>query len=131
MSQLTHAGGGGSGTIGGATAATQVAFGSATASTLDSDPGLTYTSQDGLSVGDTTGSGNSTISMNKGSSATSRFKMMYQDGLNLSGGFDITLDGDENTYITTDNTLTIASGNSQHIILSPAGNVGIGNYKSH
>ena len=65
--------------------------------------------------------------MTKGAAAASRFKMMYQDGLNLSSGFDITLDGSENTSITADNALTIASGSSQDIILNPAGNVGIGN----
>ena len=122
---INAAGGGG---IGGATVATQVAFGAASStSEITSDPGLTYSSATGLGVSHTTGNGASTIFMTKGSSATSRFKMMYQDGLNLSGGFDITLDGDENSSITADNTLTIASGSSQHIILSPAGNVGIGN----
>ena len=114
------------GGIGGSTTATEIAFGSATASEIDSDPGLTYTSGGGLNVGDTTGSGNSVISMKKGSAGISRFRMYYAVTGGISNGFDITLDGSENTSISTAQKLTIATGGSQHIILSPAGNVGIG-----
>ena len=120
---VTPSSGGG---IGGSTTATEIAFGSATASEIDSDPGLTYTSGGGLNVGDTTGSGNSIISMKKGSAGISRFRMYYAVTGGISNGFDITLDGSENTSISTAQKLTIATGGSQHIILSPAGNVGIG-----
>mgnify|MGYP003646306609 CR=1 FL=1 len=122
---ILAAGGGGGGGIGGTTTATEIAFGSATASTLDSDPGLTYTSGGGLSVGDTTGSGNSVITMDKGSAGQARFFMK-------NGGterFSIKLDNstDPDTYITASNTLTLAtSGTTKDIILNPTGNVGVG-----
>ncbi len=118
------ASGGGGGTIGGTTTATEIAFGSATASTLDSDPGLVYTSQNGLTVGDTTGSGNAAISMNKGSAGQARFQM--QDG--GTEKFSIKLDNSEDTYITAVNTLEIGTaGTTKDIILNPTGDVGVGN----
>ena len=113
----------GGGGIGGTTTATEIAFGSATASTLDSDPGLTYTSGGGLSVGDTTGSGNSVIAMDKGSAGQCRFQM--KDG--TTEKFSIKLDSSEDTYITAVNTLEIGtSGTTKDIILNPTGNVGVG-----
>ena len=111
------------GGIGGTTTATEIAFGSATASTLDSDPGLTYTSGNGLTVGDTTGSGNSAISMDKGSAGQARL-IMKESGAER---FSIKLDNSEESYITASNKLTIATtGTTRDILIDSTGNVGIG-----
>ena len=115
------------GGIGGTTTATEIAFGSATASTLDSDPGLTYTSQDGLSVGDTTGSGNSIINMEKGDAGQARFFMKNAAGGVTTEKFSIKLDNSEDTYIQAGQTLTIATTDAnKDIIIEPTRNVGIG-----
>ena len=122
---ILAAGGGGGGGIGGTTTATEIAFGSATASTLDSDPGLTYTSGGGLSVGDTTGSGNSVITMDKGSAGQARFFMKNGGAERFSIKLDSSTDPD--TYITASNTLTLTtSGTTKDIILNPTGNAGVG-----
>ena len=124
---ILAAGGGGGGGIGGTTTATEIAFGSATASTLDSDPGLTYTSGGGLSVGSTTGSGNSVITMDKGDAGQARIMMKNTAGGVTAEKFSIKLDGSEDTYITAVNTLTISTGSTtKDIILNPSGNVGVG-----
>jgi hypothetical protein len=117
-------GGGGSGTINGSTVATRVAFGAASSTTeITSDPGLTYTSQNGLSVGDTTGSGNSIINMDKGSAGQSRIVMSETGTEKLS----IKLDSAEESYITSVNKLTIATtGTTRDILIDSTGNVGIG-----
>ena len=113
----------GGGGIGGTTTATEIAFGSATASTLDSDPGLIYTPQGGLTIGDTTGSGNSVIDMKKGSAGQCRFQM--KDG--TTEKFSIKLDNSEDTYIQAGQTLTIATTDAnKDIIIEPTRNVGIG-----
>jgi hypothetical protein len=39
---------------------------------------------------------------------------------------DIRVDNNEDAYITSGNALTLLSGSSDHIILNPGGNVGIG-----
>jgi hypothetical protein len=118
------AGGGGGGTINGSTVATRIAFGAASSTTeITSDPGLTYTSQNGLSVGDTTGSGNSIINMDKGSAGQSRIVMSETGTEKLS----IKLDSAEESYITSVNKLTIATtGTTRDILINSTGNVGIG-----
>jgi hypothetical protein len=119
--------GGSSGTPGqvlASTVATRVAFGAASSTTeITSDPGLTYSSQNGLSVGDTTGSGNSAISMDKGSAGQGRF-IMKESGTEK---FSIKLDISEESYITAANKLTIATtGTTRDILIDSTGNVGIG-----
>ena len=120
------AGGGGGGTINGSTVATRIAFGAASSTTeITSDPGLSYTSGDGLSVGDTTGSGNSAINMDKGSAGQARF-IMKEAGVEK---FSIKLDNitQPETTITAVNKFTITtSGTTKDIIIDPTGNVGIG-----
>jgi hypothetical protein len=121
---VTPSSGGG---IGGSIASTQIAFGSATANEITGNSGLTYSTGTGLGVSHTTGNGASYIFMTKGSAASSSFKMMYQNGLSLSSGFDITLDGSEDTYMTAANHLRLTTtGSAKDIILDPAGDVGIG-----
>lgn len=125
---INASGGGGGGTINGSTVATRVAFGAASSTTeITSDPGLTYTSQNGLSVGDTTGSGNSAITMDKGSAGQARF-IMSEAGTEK---FSIKLDNFEESYITAANKLTIATtgtpaGTPTDILIDSTGNVGIG-----
>lgn len=118
------AGGGGGGTINGSTVATRIAFGAASSTTeITSDPGLSYTSGNGLSVGDTTGSGNSIINMDKGSAGQSRLVMSETGTEKLS----IKLDSSEESYITAANKITIATtGTTKDIIIDSTGNVGIG-----
>ena len=119
------AGGGG---IGGATVATQVAFG-ATSSTTEiiSDSALFYSNLNGLTIGDAAINGsNAILNLNKGEGGTGRIVMKK---LGVSK-FDLKLDGSEDAYITAVNTLTITttqpSGVTKDIILNPTGSVGVG-----
>ena len=124
------AGGGGGGGIGGSTTATEIAFGSSTASEIDSDPGLTYTTQNGLSVKNTSGNGSSFITMRKGTAGNCVFEMQGENTPgSYSAKFFVDLTSTENTEITATGNLTLQNkvGTTKDIILNPTANVGIGN----
>tara|TARA_R110000787_G_scaffold78272_1_gene171488 strand:- start:3 stop:698 length:696 start_codon:yes stop_codon:yes gene_type:complete len=114
-----------SGTIGGSIAATQVAFGSATSDEISGESAFFYSNTGGLTIGiGGAGADNSSITLNKGASGQSRIQLQSASVT----GFDIKLDGSEDTYMTASNTLTLAtSGTAKDIILNPAGDVGVGN----
>ena len=125
-----NASGGGGGGIGGSTTATEIAFGSSTASEIDSDPGLTYTTQNGLSVKNTAGGGSSFITMRKGTAGNCVFEMQGENTPgSYSAKFFVDLTSTENTEITATGNLTLQNkvGTTKDIILNPTANVGIGN----
>ena len=121
---------GGGGGIGGSTTATEIAFGSSTASEIDSSPGLTYTTQGGLLVKNTAGGGSSKITMRKGTSGNCLFEMQEENPIGTySAKFFVDLNTSEDTEITATGNLTLQNkvGTTKDIILNPTANVGIGN----
>ena len=123
------ASGGGGGTIGGSTTATEIAFGSSTASEIDSSPGLTYTTQGGLLVKNTAGGGSSKITMRKGTSGNCLFEMQEENPIGTySAKFFVDLNTSEDTEITATGNLTLQNkvGTTKDIILNPTANLGIG-----
>ena len=128
-SWVDASGGGGSGTIGGSTTATEIAFGSSTASEIDSSPGLTYTTQGGLLVKNTAGGGSSKITMRKGTSGNCLFEMQEENPIGTySAKFFVDLNTSEDTEITATGNLTLQNkvGTTKDIILNPTANLGIG-----
>jgi hypothetical protein len=126
---INASGGGGSGTIGGSTTATEIAFGSSTASEIDSSPGLTYTTQGGLLVKNTAGGGSSKITMRKGTSGNCLFEMQEENPIGTySAKFFVDLNTSEDTEITATGNLTLQNkvGTTKDIILNPTANLGIG-----
>ena len=117
---------GGGGGIGGSITEYQVAYGSTTSNEISGDDSLVYDGLNGLTIG--TGlvsSSNSILNMKKGEGGQCRIQLKNQN----TTRFDIKLDGDEDSYITSYNTLTIATSNStttKDILLNPTKNVGIG-----
>jgi hypothetical protein len=117
---VTPSSGGG---IGGSIASTQIAFGSGTSNEITGESALVYSNLNGLTIGTGSVSGsNSILSLNKGASGTGMIRMQSA-GTNM---LDIRVDNNEDAYITSGNALTLLSGSSDHIILNPGGNVGIG-----
>ena len=113
-----------SGTIGGSIAATQVAFGSATSDEISGESAFFYSNTGGLTIGiGGAGADNSSITLNKGATGQSRILLQSASVT----GFDIKLDGSEDTYMTATNHLRLTTtGSAKDIILDPAGDVGIG-----
>jgi hypothetical protein len=124
------AGGGSGGGIGGATVATQVAFGSATASEITSSAEATFVESAGktlLQVGSTSGKAQSIININQTNDSTSRARLELSKST-LTRGFlgienastDVTLYSDANLVLDSD-------GDDVIITTQNTSNVGIGN----
>ena len=125
---VTPSGGGGS--IGGATVATQVAFGSATASEITSSAEATFVESAGktlLQVGSTGGKAQSIININQTNDSTSRARLELSKNTSTLGFLGIENAGTDVTLYSAANLVLDSDGDDVIITTQTASNVGVGN----
>jgi len=123
----TPSGGGG---IGGATVATQVAFGSATASEITSSAEATFVESAGktlLQVGSTGGKAQSIININQTNDSTSRARLELSKNTSTLGFLGIENAGTDVTLYSDANLVLDSDGDDVIITTQTASNVGVGN----
>ena len=119
-----------SGTIGGATVATQVAFGSATASEITSSAEATFLESAGktlLQVGSTGGKAQSIININQTNNDTSRARLELSRNTSTRGFLGIAYASTDVTLYSNDNLVLDSDGDDVIITTQGTSNVGVGN----
>ena len=118
------------GGIGGATVATQVAFGSATSSEITSSTEATFLESAGktmLQVGSTGGKAQSIININQTNNDTSRARLELSRNTSTRGFLGIAYASTDVTLYSNDNLVLDSDGDDVIITTQTASNVGVGN----
>ena len=116
--------------IGGATVATQVAFGSATTSAITSSAEATFLESAGktlLQVGSTGGKAQSIININQTNNDTSRARLELSRNTSTRGFLGIAYASTDVTLYSNDNLVLDSDGDDVIITTQTASNVGVGN----